>query len=356
MKTYLVGGAVRDFILGHEAHDRDYVVINATPSDMLTAGFKQVGADFPVFLHPETGNEYALARVERKVGAGYHGFSVVADGTVSLEDDLRRRDLTINAMAIEVNPNNHDQLLGELIDPYNGLDDLRHQLIRHTSEAFAEDPLRVLRVARFAAKLPSFSVSAQTLQLCTEMINGGMLKSLSQERIWLETYKALSTANADRYFATLQAVNAKEGVPGFEFLEFVTHSFIKSVLTAVKGKAREHDIALAHMLVGPTYDNVPVEASLKGLHTSVNQAATLLRMNWRALDPESTYDRLLKSGALRGQWGFIKDVLSLMEPLIVDLNEQMLKHVEAVTASQFPELTGKELGNAIKQARIKAIS
>lgn len=352
MKTYLVGGAVRDFLLGNEANDRDYVVVNATPVEMLAAGYKQVGADFPVFLHPVTGSEYALARVERKVGPGYHGFSVIADGTVTLEDDLRRRDLTINSMAIEVDPNT-DKPIGELIDPYDGMGDLGCKIIRHTSEAFAEDPLRVLRVARFAAKLPEFTVAHQTKQLCSEMIERGDLKNLTQERVWLETYKAMDSKEPIRYFDELTSFCSASNIPGLDFLAYTSSAYISSVLvkTALLTEELRKDIVLAHLLVVAS-----TEASFKGLSANVGRAVTLLRMDWYDFRPSYAYDRLVKSGALRGQWPFISATLSMLDQAVVERNEHALTLASAITASNFPGLEGKELGEAIKHGRIAAIS
>ena len=165
MKTYLVGGAVRDRLLGRPQGDRDWVVVGTTPEAMLAAGFRPVGKDFPVFLHPDTGEEHALARTERKSGRGYHGFDVHASPDVTLEEDLTRRDLTINAMAED-----HD---GTLIDPWGGQRDLAARVLRHVSPAFAEDPVRILRLARFAARLPEFTVAPETLALMRGMVADG---------------------------------------------------------------------------------------------------------------------------------------------------------------------------------------
>ena len=176
MKIYLVGGAVRDALLGLPVKDRDWVVVGSTPQEMLDAGYQQVGRDFPVFLHPQTHEEYALARTERKSGSGYTGFTCYAAPDVTLEDDLKRRDLTINALAQDNN--------GEIIDPYNGLGDLQNRLLRHVSPAFGEDPLRVLRVARFAARYAhlSFRIADETLALMREMTHAGELEHLTPER------------------------------------------------------------------------------------------------------------------------------------------------------------------------------
>ena len=198
MRVFLVGGAVRDQLLGLEVQDRDFVVINSTPEHMLAQGFNQVGKDFPVFLDPKTGAEYALARTERKQGVGYTGFSCYAGQDVSLEDDLARRDLTINAMAQSA-----DQ---QLIDPYGGQQDLERKTLRHISPAFSEDPLRVLRVARFAARFAKlgFRIAEETLQLMANIAKSGELQSLSPERIWTETEKALQTDSPQIYFQVLR--------------------------------------------------------------------------------------------------------------------------------------------------------
>jgi tRNA nucleotidyltransferase (CCA-adding enzyme) len=200
MKVYLVGGAVRDHLLGRPVKDRDYVVVGSSSAEMLALGYEQVGADFPVFLHPVSREEHALARTERKVGQGYHGFVVNADASVTLEDDLRRRDLTINAMA-------QDLETGELIDPFNGLKDLHNGTLRHVSEAFAEDPLRVLRVARFAARF-DFDVASTTEELMAELVNKGEMKALTAERVWLELEKALMEKHVTRFFQVLDLVGA----------------------------------------------------------------------------------------------------------------------------------------------------
>jgi len=204
MQIYLVGGAVRDALLGEKAYDRDWVVVGATPQEMLDQGYQQVGKDFPVFLHPKTKEEFALARTERKAGVGYHGFEVFADPGVSLEEDLIRRDLTINAMAQDDN--------GHIIDPYAGLVDLKDKVLRHVSDAFTEDPLRVLRVARFAAKLApyGFSLAPETQALMTEMTASGELSDLTPERVWQEVVKALNTRQPSVFFEVLDKVGAVE--------------------------------------------------------------------------------------------------------------------------------------------------
>jgi tRNA nucleotidyltransferase (CCA-adding enzyme) len=202
MQTYLVGGAVRDKLLGRPIKDQDWVVVGSTTEQMLAQGYQAVGADFPVFLHPKTKEEYALARIERKIGAGYNGFSCDASSEVSLEEDLLRRDLTINAMAMD------DQ--GNIIDPYNGQQDLKDKLLRHVSTAFVEDPLRVLRVARFAARYHSlgFRIAPETLTLMQTIVTNGELTALSAERVWQETARSLLEDHPEIYFENLRACKA----------------------------------------------------------------------------------------------------------------------------------------------------
>ncbi len=199
MDIYQVGGCVRDRLLGLPVNDHDWVVVGADAQTMLAHGYRPVGKDFPVFLHPHTHEEYALARTERKTAPGYRGFAFYAAPDVSLEDDLQRRDLTINAMAETAN--------GEIIDPFGGQQDLQAGILRHVSPAFAEDPLRVLRLARFAARF-GFRVADDTKQLIKQMISAGELDHLVAERVWQETAKALSEAIPSRFFYTLREVGA----------------------------------------------------------------------------------------------------------------------------------------------------
>lgn len=202
MQIYLVGGAVRDQLLGLEVKDRDWVVVGATPEAMVEAGYRPVGKDFPVFLHPETHEEYALARTERKSGKGYKGFTFHTSADVTLEQDLIRRDLRINAMAMDE--------AGEIIDPYGGLADLEARKLRHVSDAFSEDPLRVLRVARFAARFAplGFSVASETLELMRQLSSDDELQHLSAERLWQEFERALNTATPATFLEVLHACGA----------------------------------------------------------------------------------------------------------------------------------------------------
>jgi len=202
MKIYLVGGAVRDEQLGLPINERDWCVVGAKPEDLLSKGYRRVGKDFPVFLHPKTGEEYALARTEKKVAPGYDGFTFQTPPDVSIDEDLKRRDLTINAMAKD-NKNN-------LIDPFGGMIDLRNKNLRHVSDAFKEDPVRILRTAKFAARFLSlkFEIDPSTIKIMSEMVEDGEINSLIPDRIWKETQEALSGENPHIFFEVLKKCNA----------------------------------------------------------------------------------------------------------------------------------------------------
>lgn len=200
MKIYLVGGAVRDILLGKAPKDKDYVITGTTPKQMLDLGYEQVGNDFPVFLHPETKDEYALARTERKTGSGYNDFECFFDINVTLEEDLLRRDLTINAMAL-------DDKTKKIFDPYNGRQDLNNKTLRQVnSETFKEDPVRILRVARFQARMPDFTLHPELKNLLIDMVNEGMLQNLTKERIWKELSRAMTEKAPNLFFETLDTI------------------------------------------------------------------------------------------------------------------------------------------------------
>jgi tRNA nucleotidyltransferase (CCA-adding enzyme) len=210
MQVFVVGGAVRDALMGQSVNDRDWVVVGSTPEAMTAQGYVPVGKDFPVFLHPQTREEYALARTERKTARGYKGFAVQADPSVTLEEDLARRDLTVNAMAVpealaHAAP---DQWTGQIVDPYDGQRDVQAKVLRHVTEAFAEDPVRILRVARFAARFADFSVADETLALMRQMVEDGEVDHLVPERVWQELAKGLMSDKPSRMFEVLRACGA----------------------------------------------------------------------------------------------------------------------------------------------------
>jgi tRNA nucleotidyltransferase/poly(A) polymerase len=226
MKIYLVGGAVRDLLMGNSIQDRDYVVVGSSPEEMLDMGYEQVGADFPVFLNPNTKEEYALARTERKTGDGYHGFAVDFE-SVSLQDDLSRRDLTINSIAL-------DEATSEFIDPFDGIGDINKQVLRHTSIAFKEDPLRVIRLARFQARFTHFTIHHSTLALAQRMVKSGELNQLSHERFAAELEKVMMTCSEhgiDVFFKTLELFGVGEHV---DFFKSVKLQKLRSVGVEVK--------------------------------------------------------------------------------------------------------------------------
>lgn len=236
MKIFTVGGAVRDLLRGQEPKDRDYVVVGGSAKAMLAAGYLQVGADFPVFLHPVTQDEYALARVERKTAIGYHGFTVDTAG-VTLEEDLSRRDLTINAMALDE--------AGTIIDPYNGQHDIKHRVLRHVSVAFAEDPLRVLRLARFQARFgPSWTVAPATMALMQAMVDGGELDALTRERVWVEFEKGFGEPNPQLMLQVLRELGLFAR-PGFaEYANFATCDLGELAFAAKRGASLPVRVAM----------------------------------------------------------------------------------------------------------------
>ena len=208
MQIYMVGGAVRDTLLGLPVHDRDWVVVGSTPEEMVTLGYLPVGKDFPVFLHPQSREEYALARTERKTARGYHGFEVQASPEVTLEQDLARRDLTINSIAACARTASTAADFEALIDPYGGQRDLKDKVLRHVTSAFREDPVRILRVARFAARFADFSLAPETLQLMRDMVAEGEVDALVAERVWQELARGLMEARPSRMFEVLRDCGA----------------------------------------------------------------------------------------------------------------------------------------------------
>ncbi|HEX7909554.1 MAG TPA: multifunctional CCA addition/repair protein [Paraburkholderia sp.] len=264
MNIYAVGGAIRDELLGVPVQDRDYVVVGATPEQMVAQGFRPVGKDFPVFLHPQTHEEYALARTERKTAAGYHGFQFFYAPDVTLEEDLARRDLTINAMAREVRPDG--QLTGEVVDPFNGQGDLQARLFRHVSDAFLEDPVRILRIARFAARFVDFTVAPETLALMRKMVADGEVDALVAERVWQEVSRGLMEKKPSRMFEVLREcgalarilpeIDALFGVPqradyhpevdtGVHVMMVVDHAAQRGYALPVRFAALTHDLGKA---------------------------------------------------------------------------------------------------------------
>lgn len=264
MNIYAVGGAIRDELLGVPVQDRDYVVVGATPEQMVAQGYRPVGKDFPVFLHPQTHEEYALARTERKTAAGYHGFQFFYAPDVTLEEDLARRDLTINAMARAVRPDG--TLTGPVVDPFNGTADLQARVFRHVSDAFLEDPVRILRVARFSARFSDFTVAPETLELMRKMVAAGEVDALVSERVWQEVSRGLMERRPSRMFSVLRECGALArvlpeidglfGVPqradyhpevdtGVHVMMVVDHAAAQGYALTVRFAALTHDLGKA---------------------------------------------------------------------------------------------------------------
>ena len=354
-----VGGAVRDTLLGYPHHETDWVVVGSTPEEMINHGYTQVGRDFPVFLHPNTREEYALARTERKSGPGYHGFIVHADPSVTLEEDLERRDLTINAMAMDAD--------GTITDPYGGQADLDAKILRHVSPHFIEDPLRVLRVARFAARYHhlGFTVAEETLLLMSQIVAADELPHLSTERVWVETEKALGEQNPEVYWQILADCGG---------LAVLLPELTVSQGIAALGRAAPHtqrtDCRWAALLA----DLSEARAEKASQRLKAPNAYCLLaarvsggRSQMKAvLSDAAECMALLKAlDALRREEpfdGFCETLVALElnstdAQSAVDLLARARNAAQQVKAADFADqnLAGPELGAAIQTAQIKAI-
>lgn len=401
INSYLVGGAVRDKLLNRKSYDHDYVVVGSTVKEMLSLGFTQVGKDFPVFLHPKTKEEYALARIERKVDLGYTGFTCDASELVTIEEDLLRRDLTINAMALKAN--------GDLIDPYGGQEDLKNRVFRHVSDAFIEDPLRVLRVARFAARYHSygFTIAKETLALMTHISQSNELQSLSSERVYIELNKSLLEDHPEVFFETLKSCGALKvllpeidvlwGIPNPvkwhpEICSGIHTMMVLQQAVKLSNKAEIRFAALCHDLgkgitpetqwpshrgheqtglpliqslctrlkVPNSYQSLALKVCEYHLHCHKAfelKPSTILRV-FNALDvwrkPEEFNDFVLACIAdMRGRTGFEDK-----EYPQADYLHQLAKESRKVSAKKFVEagLQGIEIKNAIEKERLNIIN
>ncbi|WP_086480706.1 hypothetical protein [Oceanospirillum sanctuarii] len=353
---YLVGGPVRDELLSLSAHDRDWLVVGATPDEMKAAGFVQVGKDFPVFLHPKTKEEYALARTEKKSGKGYQGFVCHTSPDVTLEEDLMRRDFTINAMAKDD--------MGKIHDPYNGLDDLENRILRHVSPAFAEDPLRVLRGARFLSRFYrlGFSVAEETEELMRSLVEAEELQQLSAERVWSETERALQEKNPEQYFALLKKVGALD----FWFAELAGQAFeLPEFLTEADTDIRAL-LCWGWLLHGLTSEAIDVLCARIKAPKRYQDFALLVQRFWPLLNAEPVTDSeqvlalLEKAGAFK-QGGLFDLWLMLWHPDCQALKnwwQALAEEMAQVTAKSFVEqgLKGPAIGAAIKARRLELIT
>ncbi|MDH3642341.1 MAG: hypothetical protein OES38_09610, partial [Gammaproteobacteria bacterium] len=345
MQVYLVGGAVRDELLGRTVTERDWVVVGSSPEEMLELGYRQVGRDFPVFLHPDTHEEYALARTERKSGPGHTGFVCHAGPDVSLEEDLERRDLTVNAMALDAE--------GQLIDPYNGHQDLADGLLRHVSPAFSEDPLRVFRVARFAAQLEGFSVVEDTIALMAQIAADDELAELSAERVWQELAKVLRAFAPLRFFTVLRAADALRPW----FAEFDT---LEVLLPESLQEERERFAAIGWLLTPEEARALCERVKAPNLFTrSMLQVAQYgaLFARWEEADSEELCLALKAISAFKPGPEYrlpIAVVAACVELDLAPLAAIATEIRETITAASLPGyLKGAALGEALHAARTK---
>ena len=352
MKIYVVGGAVRDRLLGLTPGDRDYVVVGGSPDEMIAAGYQPVGKDFPVFLHPKTHEEYALARTERKTGHGYHGFSCYAAPDVTLEEDLLRRDLTVNAMA--------EDATGVVIDPYGGQQDLQARVLRHVSEAFAEDPVRILRVARFAARFPDFTVAPETQSLMRTMVHSGEAKHLVAERVWQELSRGLMAGQPERLFAVLESCGAANDL----FAGVLPPS---GVLACAAQRELSLPVRVALWLSACSAEQVADLANALRLPTDCKDMALLLARYQRALltpdalSAEDQLETLERCDALRRTDRF-KALLSALpclgaEAAVADSWLKILAAAAGVDAGAIALAvrTQEHIATRIRDARIESI-
>ena len=375
MDVYLVGGAIRDRLLGLTTQEKDWVVINATPSDLTRLGYKQVGKSFPVFIHPKTGEEYALARKEIKSGEGYYGFKIDSSPNVTLEEDLYRRDLTINAMA--------EDNTGQIIDPFNGQKDLSNRVLRHVSSAFVEDPLRVLRASRFKAKLHdlNFEIAPETIKLLEEIVESGELQTLVPERIWQETYKALCEPRFDQYFQTLidlralnqvfpeithmnsdfsenhivQAAIKKEVSPKIKFCSIFlimledNHQSLKNVVTAMQKRINiPNDFKNLVLLVENIYPMLFSSDSNEKNEFSAEQCLNIIE-KLDALRKPSNLEEVLEVISLKKNYSNIQATVSLIR--------KSLDLAQSIKINNLEEdgLEGSVIGEKLRELRLNKI-
>ena len=356
MKVYLVGGAVRDQLLNFPVKEKDWVVVGATPEEMVAHGFKLVGKEFPVFLHPETREEYALARTEQKVRKGYKGFTFYANPDVTLEEDLKRRDFTINAIAQAPE--------GHLIDPYNGRQDLKDKVFRHVSTAFQEDPVRILRLARLATKLPDFSIHYDTLNLIKKMVNSGELDSLVPERIWKELVRALNYKNPGRFFIVLHQCNVLHIL--FPKIKIEGKGIV--ALTSVANKTRSSVIRFSALLS----DLMPVAIQklvqrYRVPNEYTNLAILVARfgidyINLSKIDAMALLNFIVKTDALRREVRFKKFIFTCnliyeIPPSQSSKIKKIIKVLKSINIKPLQEkhLKGEKFAKALEKLRLDGI-
>ena len=371
MQTYLVGGAIRDRLLGLPApYEKDWVVVNGTPDQLKSKGYKKVGKSFPVFIDPETGEEYALARRERKTSSGYHGFEFDAGPDISLEEDLSRRDLTINAIAEDED--------GNLIDPYGGRDDLNNRVLRHVSEAFREDPLRVLRIARFKAKLSQFDfiIADETINLVQNLVGSGELSSLVPERTWLETEKVFKADNFNEYFITLINLNAFIQIyPDLKDLDsefFSSHLILESAKQDYSPEIRFASIFYSLLKRGEKdiknrieamQENMRFANSYKRLPIMLNNSLALIEEDTSKFTADHQLRIIESIDAIRNPENLDQISQLIMLDHSSDFTQKLavlqksLDHAKNIKINNLDEskLAGNEIAKHIRELRLKAI-
>ncbi|MBS0350592.1 MAG: multifunctional CCA tRNA nucleotidyl transferase/2'3'-cyclic phosphodiesterase/2'nucleotidase/phosphatase [Proteobacteria bacterium] len=358
MEIYLVGGAVRDALLGLPVTERDWVVVGATPEEMLKQGFQPVGKDFPVFLHPYTHEEYALARTERKTGKGYKGFTFHSTPEVSLIDDLQRRDLTINAIA--------QSIAGQLIDPYGGQQDLQQGILKHVSPAFQEDPVRILRVARFAARFSHFQIHPQTMELMRQMVENGEVDALVPERVWQEFRRALESSNPEKFLFVLKECSAinklfPEILLTGQVLSALQRAVDRSAVVSVRFAVLTHAVAENHLTQFCKRLRIPSEYS---------DLAVLVSKGWRLyaqIDANSKPDKiltLLKMTDARRRQERFEQFITTCDCITNFSNQDMGKFLKVcikkllsidIQPLQLKELKGQEFASALEQLQLAVI-
>jgi tRNA nucleotidyltransferase (CCA-adding enzyme) len=359
MEIYLVGGAVRDQLLGLPVKEKDWVVTGATPADMLKKGFRQVGKDFPVFLHPDTHEEYALARLERKTGPGYTGFDFDASTEVTLEDDLLRRDLTINAIAQTADGK-------KIVDPFHGQDDIQKKILRHVSPAFIEDPVRILRVARFSARFANlgFTIAPETMAFMQDMVKSGEVNALVAERVWKELERALQEKNPEQFFQVL----ADCGALAVLFPD-LNNKHIE-LLTSVSALTDDGEVRFAALFFYLTLPQIKNFCEQYRVGSAYRDFAVLIAqryqdtVNAKKLSSEELLSLLQSADAFRREGRFKKWLTGsviIAKALSEDIPEAWLlevynivKKIDFSTANN-PDLKGKEIGDYINKQRLEAI-
>lgn len=362
MKIYLVGGAVRDMLMGKEPSDRDWVVVGSTPQEMLDLGYEQVDAAFPVFLHPQTGEEYALARTEKKTGPGYHGFETYVDQTVSLVDDLARRDFTMNAIA-------YDPDAETFIDPFGGIDDIRKCTLRHVGPTFAEDPLRVVRMARFLARFTSFQVADETFTLAKMMVCDGQLNELAWERFGAEVVKVLDTCSPDgcfTFFDVLDKLKVHHHVAFFDKMALKMGHLMEAARVASKVK-REIVGSMRPVVVAGLVFTDPARAMHIGGSLAADLVKAVQHLDTGQAGPEHLYDLLQLAGAWRNSptWSLLVTAVQVGQALgrpfpyfwtqLVQAEATTTTYGSIGASLAAKGLKGAQIGAAIKDARMFAL-